>query len=382
MITMVSDSLALTGQAGRKIAEFIGDVHYKDSTVTMDADRGTYYLSAERWEARGRVHTVNTRTGSTLDGPTLDYYRIAPSVRDTTELYAIGRPRLTYAVQDSTGAQAEPYLIVGDRIRMKGNDRIWSGGKVMVDRSDFQARGDSMTLDSGPAGTGTLIGSPVLRGLGKDSFNLVGRRIDLGLDRQELRMVTALDDAHATSRQLDLVADTISLQLARRQLEQTLAWGTATRPHALASDYEIRGDSVAFDTPEQLLREIRVYRRAWLAGRVDPGTADRDWMTGDTVVAQFAKWDSAGTTRSAIDVIRSRGHAHSFYRVNDARFPGKPSVNYVRGDSIRVQMHRAPTRGVLQVDIHGAVDGVYLEPVALRPDSAAARDSVRRKPAR
>ena len=40
---------------------------YRDSTLTMDADRGTYYKSGERWEARGNVTTKNLNTGSTLD---------------------------------------------------------------------------------------------------------------------------------------------------------------------------------------------------------------------------------------------------------------------------------------------------------------------------
>ena len=50
-------------------------MHYRDSTVTMDADNGTYYKDGERWEARGKVHTVNLATGSTMDGPSLDYLR-------------------------------------------------------------------------------------------------------------------------------------------------------------------------------------------------------------------------------------------------------------------------------------------------------------------
>ncbi len=65
-VTMVSDSLA--AYAG-KIVKFIGNVHYRDSTVTMDADSGTYYKDGERWEARGSVHTTNLATGSTLVGP-------------------------------------------------------------------------------------------------------------------------------------------------------------------------------------------------------------------------------------------------------------------------------------------------------------------------
>ena len=58
-------------------------------------------------------------------------------------------------------------------MRFKGNDKIWAGGKVTIDRSDFAARSDSMRLDTGAGSDGTLIGGePILRGLGTDSFRL------------------------------------------------------------------------------------------------------------------------------------------------------------------------------------------------------------------
>ena len=61
-------------------------------------------------------------------------------------------------------------MIVADRVRFKGNDRLWAGGKVTIDRSDFAARGDSLRLDTGTADDGTLLGErPELRGLGTDS---------------------------------------------------------------------------------------------------------------------------------------------------------------------------------------------------------------------
>ena len=50
-ITMQSDSVAAYGG---NVVQFIGNVKYRDSTLTMDADHGTYYKSGERWEARGQ----------------------------------------------------------------------------------------------------------------------------------------------------------------------------------------------------------------------------------------------------------------------------------------------------------------------------------------
>ena len=164
-ITMQSDSVAAYGG---NVVQFIGRVKYRDSTLTMDASRGTYYKNRELWEARGNVTTRNLTTGSTLTGPSLDYYRVVKGVRDTLEMYATGRPKIQYFPTDSGGKAAEPYVIVGDRVRFKGDDRIVAGGKVTVDRSDFASRSDSLRLDTGAGSDGTLIGGrPVLWHRGK-----------------------------------------------------------------------------------------------------------------------------------------------------------------------------------------------------------------------
>ena len=99
-ITMQSDSVAAYGG---NVVQFIGNVKYRDSTLTMDADRGTYYKNGEKWEARGQVVTKNLKTGSTLTGPALDYFRVVKGVRDTLEMYATGRPRIQYATTDAGG---------------------------------------------------------------------------------------------------------------------------------------------------------------------------------------------------------------------------------------------------------------------------------------
>jgi hypothetical protein len=378
-IRMSSDSVAFYGRGRNTLVEFLGRVKYRDSTVTMDADRGTYYRNGERWEARGHVRTENVTNGSTLEGPMLDYLRAVPGVRDSIELWAVGRPTIRSFPRDSTGQRGEPYVVVADRVRMRGNDRMWAGGKVTVDRSDFQARGDSLYLDTGTGSRGELIGSPVLRGTGRDSFELTGTRIELQLDQSAITYVIALGQAHAVSSEVDLVADTIGLDLENEELEHTIAWGDSTRPRGVTRDYEILGDSLAFDTPGRVLKEVRAFGRAWVGGKPDSTTGERDWMSGDTVVAYFTTWDSAGTAVSALDQLDARGGARSYYRV-ESRRPGVvlPSINYAKGERITVQMKSGGRRGVDRVNIWGQVDGVHLEPVALRPDTAAA-DTTRRE---
>jgi hypothetical protein len=373
-ISMQSDSVAAYGG---NVVQFIGHVKYRDSTLSMDADFGTYHKNGERWEARGNVDTRNFKTGSTLTGPALDYLRAVSGVRDTLEMYATGRPKIRYFESDSTpGQKVEPYLIVADRVRFKGSDRIWAGGKVTIDRSDFAARSDSMRLDTGKGSDGTLIGGePVMRGLGADSFSLRGRRIDLALTQRELSKLTARGEGHAINRDWDLTADTIAIDLKNRKLERTLAWGRTTRPYALSTTYAMRADSLALDSPGQALREVRGFGRAWLGGSVDSATNDRDWMRGDTVIASFAPSDSAGRKRSVLSRISARAAAQSYHLERNAKAPRRPSINYARGDAITVTMKppaAGVTSGVDRVDIRGKVDGIQLEAAG---DSVAPADT-------
>ena len=379
-ITMRSDSVA--SYAGNTV-QFIGHVRYRDTTLTMDTDFGTYFRAAERWEARGNVKTLNLRTGSTLVGPSLDYYRAVKGVRDTTEMYAVSRPRIEYFARDSADSarapadsagrtRGEPYVIVADRVRIRGDDRIWAGGKVTVDRSDFAARGDSLRLDTGPANDGTLLGGPpTLHGLGADSFDLTGRRLDFRLKNRELEHVVAKGDGKALNQGWTLVADTIAHDLAKRKLEHTEAWGDSLRPHATSAKYEIKADSLALDSPGQQLREARAFGKAWLGAQVDSVTKERDWLAGDTLIATFEPHDSAGKTKSVLTRIVARGSARSYHLDPDEKKPGgRPSINYARGDEIVITMKTDGSEKVDLVEVRGHTDGVHLAPSAPKPGSA------------
>jgi hypothetical protein len=369
-ITMESDSVA--SFAG-KVVQFIGHVRYRDTTLTLATDFGTYYRADERFDARGSVRTENLKTGSTLAGPSLDYFRAVEGGRDTAEIYAVKRPRIRYVTKDSTGARAEPYVIVGDRVRIKGDDQVWAGGKVTVDRSDFAARGDSLRLDTGAGNDGTLLGGrPQLRGLGADSFDLSGRRLDFKLESRELKNVVATGDAKAINQEWTLVADTIALDLKERKLERTFAWGDSLRPRATSPKYEIRADSLALDSPRQRLQEARTFGRAWVGGAVDSVTKERDWLAGDTVVATFAQRDSAGTARSVLSRLQARGSARSYHLERDEKQPDqRPTINYARGDEIVITMRPDGSEKADLVQMRGRVDGVQLEPSSGQAPPAA-----------
>jgi hypothetical protein len=142
----------------------------------------------------------------------------------------------------------------------------------------------------------------------------------------------------------------------------------------------MRADSLALDTPGQQLKEVRGFGTAWLGGNIDARTKQRDWMRGDTVVAQFVQRDSAGTRRAALSRIVARKAAQSYHLDADPRHPDRPSINYARGDQIVMTMKQGAQSGVDRVDVRGQVDGVQLEAADAPPaaDSAARADSLRR----
>jgi hypothetical protein len=358
-VTIASDSLVAYGNGD---VEFIGSMQYRDSTVSVDANTATYRKVAERWEARGNVVSRSLKSGSTIRGPAVDYLRRVTGVRDTFEIFATGRPRVDYFARDSAGEKREPYVIVADRLHGLGEDRVWGGGRVTIDRSDLAARADSVRLDTGSANDGTLIGHPIFRGLGADSFMVSGTRIDFKLAGRQVSAVLAEQHAHAVKGEWDLVSDTIFVRVAEHKVENMFAWGRTTRPLARGKRYEVRGDSLAFDTPKQVLTQARVFGKAWVGGAVDSASGNRDWMQADTVVADFSQRDSAGVARTALAVVHARHSARSFHETKSDK-PGKgPSLSYVRGDTITVTMKKSGDEGVERVDVRGNADGVQLEP--------------------
>jgi hypothetical protein len=370
-VRIASDSVA---SYQGTVVQFVGRVRYRDSTVEMTADFGTYFRDAEKWEARGNVILRNLRERSTLRGPMLDYFRSTRGLRDTSEMYADQRPTITLPVRDSTGAEGDPYTVVGDRVRMRGNDQTWAAGRVTIDRTDFRGRGDSLRLDTGPAGDGDLVGNAMVRRIAADSFELRGARIDLKLDRRQLTYVTARDSARLTGSALQLTGDAIGLDVNQSEVEQTVAWGRTVRPVALSSDYEVRGDSVAFDTPRRELKEIRAFGTAWLGAKPD-SAGDRDWVAGDSVKASFMQRDSAGVRRPALQRLEARGNGRALYRFQQGGQP-RPSISYTKADLIVVTMRVTPDS--VQVDsvfARGNVEGVHLQP-GFRADSLRA-DSLR-----
>jgi hypothetical protein len=386
--TMFSDSVAHYPE--RDLLYLIGHVRFRDSVSLLNADSVTYLLSQERLIAKGHVYTQNLRTRSDLTGPNLDYLRAAPPIRDTLESYATGRPTMHFYPSRRAGGpppaaatDTEPFVVVADRTRMRGSDRMWGGGHVTVDRSDVAARGDSAELDLA-RNRGALIGSPAIDGTGSDAYHLVGRYISFRLSAEhEIREVVASGDAVARGPDWRLDADTLNMTLDSGKVQRARAWGRTKRPTAVSGIHTIVADSLDIRMPGQIVRLVWGYGQARTSSR-DSLSADEDWMTGDTMRADFAvraaARDSAPSRKAELEHLTAFGSARALYHVeNDQNPHGPKGVNYARAKRIDIAMDSSKVR---TVDFVGQAQGVYLEPLPPRADtSRAAADSTRPAPA-
>ena len=389
--TLVSDSLAWYADANR--LDLVGNVKIRDTTIALDGNYVTYYRLDERLEAHNKVVAVNRENGSILRGPNLTYYRAVPGVRDTVEMYATQRPTIEYRGAGAADT-IEPYIIIADRVRFRGTDRMWAGGKATIDRSDFAARGDSMLLDE-TRGVGVLIGKPRVEGKGDQHYTLAGTRIELGMEHRDIRLVKALGEGKATGSDWTLDADTIHLAMDHRKLQQAFAWGTKTRPYALSPLQSIKADSLALDVPDQVLTEARAFGQALSTTKHDStsSAADVDWIAGDTLTAHWTPEAEAqgGAVKPKLHTIVARGSARALTHIFDNHDPtAPPSINYTRGASIHIALKQSR---IDRVVAGGRADGVHLEPQPpapdtthadsmAHPDSAARRDSTVASPQR
>jgi hypothetical protein len=339
--------------------DFHGSVEFRDSTTSLDADRARYYTQDERLEAYDNVHLVDANTGSELTGRNLTYFREAPGVRDTAELYATLRPRVEY--RESDDPELEPYVIFGNRVRLKGEGNAWAGGDVTIDRSDFSAKGDSAALDMS-VGEGVILGAAEATGRDSSTYTVLGSTIAFRLEGSTLEWIQAQDSAEALSAEWEASGDTIEFNIANGLLQSGFVWGTRQRSEAVSVSQAIVADSLAIDAPDQVLTEIRGYRTARATTMQDSTQEEADWIAGDTLVARF---DSTETGKRVLSVLFAEGDAQAYYHVfPEDGLEGPPAINYSRGRRITAYFKDEQLE---RVDILDEADGVYLEPVVRRP---------------
>jgi hypothetical protein len=335
-----------------------GPVRFQDDTVTLTARRARYFPGDERIEAYDNVRLVNRITGSILSGPKLIYRRAVDGIRDTSELMATGRPRIEYRSTPDTGVSA--YVIVGERVRLKGESMAWAGGDVIIERDDFIASADSATLDLA-AESGLLLGNAMAESSDSGGYTIRGRSLAYRLRDERLTWVRAQGDAEAASADWIVRGDTIEFDVANDLIQRGRVWGDSIRSRAVSRYYSVAADSLALDAPDQRLEEVRGYRNAHATRRDSLMEVD-DWMSGDTVVATF---DSSDSGERTLRMLQAAGDARAFYHIlEEEERNGPPAISYSRGARI---VARFKDDALDRVDVIDAADGVYLQPQVRRP---------------
>lgn len=367
--TIIADSSEYYGD--QSVLYLIGSVHYRETRAKVDSDRMTYYQLEDRLRAEGNVNVV-LQSGTTMRGPIVDYYRATLS-RPLAKAVATGYPTMRLIERAANGRPAEPVNVVANQIVSEGENLVFASGAVEITRPDVIAKGDSAFLDSRRE-FARLMRSPSVVSKGERPFNLRGGVIDLYSRNRVLEEVIATPDGHALSEDLELVADSVDLRLKDDKLERVNAWGKK-RARAISPEREIVADSIDVVMPGQRLREVRAIGNAYASSNPDTihvVSSDRDWMRGDTIIAQFdsvAQNDT--TTKPQPRRIVATGNATSFHQLAaDARVRSLPNINYVKGKVITVLF---ANKEVTRVEVFEQASGVYIEPLpARRPVTPAA----------
>ena len=356
---LTADSAEYYQSQGRLF--LVGNVHYTEPRATVDSRTMTYYQNDDHLHAEGNVVAVMSN-GSTLRGPSVDYYRSTPQ-RPLTRMIAVGRPTVTLVQRDTTGRGRPPDTanVVGNRIAMEGDSLVYASGRVEITRPDLVATGDSAFMDSGRE-FARLMREPQVKGLGTRTFTLTGGVIDIFSRNRLLERVVATPSGHALSQDLELVADTVDLRVQNNQLQRVIAWGKG-RARAVSPEREIVADSIDAIMPGQRVREVRALRNAYAESNPDSGvvSAQRDWMRGDTIVARFDSLVGTDTaSRPRIREIVAEGNASSFYQMKNSKGPEtQPTINYVKGRIIDIIFE---DRRVSTVTVIDKATGVLIEP--------------------
>jgi lipopolysaccharide export system protein LptA len=367
-----------------RLLYLIGNVDYSEPRLKLEANRVTYWQSEERLRAEGNVDAT-LPSGTTLEGPLVDYYRVAPGIRTSTRMVATQRPTIRIVERDTAGRSSEPVQVVANRVVQEADSLVYASGRVVLTRPDLVARGDSAFVDNGSE-FARLMREPVVEGQGERPFTLTGRVIDVFAQERRLERAVSRGNARAVSDSTTISAVTLDFRLVDAALERAFAWGPS-RARVVSPSYDVLADSLDVQMPNQRVERVYAVGDAFIESDPDSTrfrSAERDWLRGDTITAQFDTTELArrDTTRSdiAIEQLDARGNARSFYQlVPRDTTTGRPAINYVTGRAITVSFE---DRQVENVAVMDQASGVYLEPGENADAPAAAARSTPSSPPR
>jgi hypothetical protein len=374
------------------IVNLYGNVVYEEpNKMQITATHATYFTREGRLYADGNVVATQLATGSTFLGPSIEYFRSTPE-RPTSRLVAPSRSTATLIEKDSTGKRSAPTTVQANRFEDAGDSLLMAWGDVQIDREKINARSDSAAFDKITEKSRLVRGARIVNRDSAQRFTLVGDTIDMYSKARKLDRVVARHKSVATRSDLVLTAEIIDVRLKDQELEEAFAFG-AGRAKATTPQQDVMADSMRIRLADKQVREVRAVGDAMALGSPDSVkivTKDKDVLRGDSI---FAFFDSTATdtakalastpnptvnsdsnTGPKVKEIRALGNASSLFHIASAK--GRqtpPSINYMRGVRIFVSFD---TGAVRDVRVDSAASGVFLEPA---PDSLA--DTLPARPA-
>ncbi|MBX3175665.1 MAG: hypothetical protein KF709_14755 [Gemmatimonadaceae bacterium] len=367
---LLADSAEHFAQRGLLI--LYHNVRYTEPRVTITSDKMFYYTREERIVAEGNVKG-RTATGTRFEGPMMDYYRAKPGMRVHPYWTATGRPFVRMSPEETgaaPGTSADSVDLTANRVYSYNDSVVYASGRVVIERSDLRATSDSAYLDNGRE-FARLLREPVVVGKGERSFTLVGVEIDMYSRDRKIERVLSGGEAKVTSDSLVLTADTLDMRLKEQQMERVYAWGG--RALADGADQDIEADSMDILMPGQRLERLHAVGRALALSDVDTTniiTDERDWITGDTLIAHFESVTDSLTAaaRTLMRQVVALGSARAFYQMAPSGgVRGKPNLSYNRGRQISVDF----TDGEMaRVQVSADASGLFLEPLAPTPQDS------------
>ena len=354
-----------------RIVYLIGRARYSEKRMQLDADRLTYFMAEERLVAEGNV-VGRTSTGTRFSGPRAVYLRAKPGLRERSRLDAGGRPDTWISANDAgtTDTTGDSTHVLADSIVSDDDSLIYARGRVVIERPDLIATGDSAMLDQGRE-VAALRKSPSVTGRGERKFTLTGAEIDIHSRQRQAERVRSAGSARAVGEEVALDADTVDLRIADQKLSRATAWGPG-RARATQSGRDITADSIDVLMPGQVLHAIHAVRRARAESLPDSTkikSTERDWFAGDTINAVFDTVASRDTSKKAgLQRLVATGSAKSWQQAarDGVAAPDTiPVINYMTGRIITVEF--GPDRALESVRVVDQVTGVLVQPV--RADS-------------
>jgi lipopolysaccharide export system protein LptA len=421
--------------AAQNMSLLLGSVRYRDRTRELRADEARYFSQAARIQAYGHVFVRDTVQGSEIENGDLIYLRKASfreqeqitvttgpdGVRPRSRLYMKPTPApetlpgpapdsaaagdSARTVPDTTAAAEPParptrerpdtvkvpYLVVGDRLFLQGDQYFLASGDVEIERDSLKAHADTAEYDQ-VAARMLLKGSARVDG---GTYTLWGRTINLAIPGGEVSSVRAVRDGILVGEGLRLEAPLVQMFLADGAMERLVATplprdpdtplvtaedsSDVARPVVEAEQFRLTADSVEVLAPGEVLD--RIFAAGAARGESSardslnvpslPELARTDWLEGDTIVATFSKPEPSpdlpadtAADEYRLEQLMARGSAKSLYRMlpsDSTSRPGvdAPAVHYVTGAAIRIVMAEGE---VERMEVDGPTRGWQLEP--------------------